>query len=132
MRWSSVTTVGPRLFLVVPAFGHVILDGVDDRRVEQRRDVAQRPVVGDVAQEPAHDLAAAGLGQLGRQNDLARLGERADFGRVVVSAAPSRKTRRMILPLGVLGSSGVKRIWRGLAIGPISCATWSRNSATSR
>ena len=37
----------------------------------------------------------------------------------------------MILPLRVLGSSGVSRIWRGLAIGPISSATWSRSSATS-
>ena len=37
----------------------------------------------------------------------------------------------MILPLRVLGSSGVSRIWRGLAMGPISRATWSRNSATS-
>ena len=44
----------------------------------------KRPVVGDVAQEPAHDLAAAGLGQLGRQQDLARLGDGADLVRHVV------------------------------------------------
>ena len=45
-------------------------------------------------------------------------------------SATSRSSRRMILPLRVLGSSGVSMIWRGLAIGPISCATWSRSSAT--
>ena len=37
----------------------------------------------------------------------------------------------MILPLRVLGSSGVSMIWRGLAMGPISRATWSRSSSTS-
>src|ERR1700734_3368287 len=47
------------------------------------------------------------------------------------SSATSRRSRRMILPLRVLGSSGVSRIWRGLAMGPISCATWSLSSATS-
>ena len=37
----------------------------------------------------------------------------------------------MILPERVLGSSPTMRIWRGLAIGPISLATWSRSSLTS-
>ena len=37
----------------------------------------------------------------------------------------------MILPERVLGSSATTRICRGLAIGPISLATWSRSSATS-
>jgi len=32
----------------------------------------------------------------------------------------------MILPLRVFGSSGVRRIWRGLAMGPIMVATVSR------
>ena len=30
-----------------------------------------------------------------------------------------------------MGSSGVSRIWRGLAMGPISRATWSRSSLTN-
>ena len=34
----------------------------------------------------------------------------------------------MILPDRVLGSSATSRIWRGLAIGPISLATWLRSS----
>ena len=37
----------------------------------------------------------------------------------------------MILPERVFGSSSVKRIVFGLAIGPISLATWSRSSSTS-
>src|ERR1700722_16895608 len=39
------------------------------------------------------------------------------------SSATSRRSRRMILPERVFGSSGVSRIWRGLAMGPISLAT---------
>ena len=34
----------------------------------------------------------------------------------------------MIFPERVFGSSGTSRIWRGLAIGPISLATWLRSS----
>ena len=37
----------------------------------------------------------------------------------------------MILPERVLGSSATTRIWRGLAIAPISLATWLRSSVTS-
>ena len=37
----------------------------------------------------------------------------------------------MILPERVFGSSSVKRIDFGFAIGPISLATWSRSSSTS-
>src|SRR5438874_13346086 len=39
-------------------------------RVGERRGIAQRPPLGDVTQEPAHDLAAPGLGQLGREDDV--------------------------------------------------------------
>ena len=34
----------------------------------------------------------------------------------------------MILPERVFGRSGVKMIWSGFAIGPITFATWSRSS----
>ncbi len=36
----------------------------------------------------------------------------------------------MILPLRVFGSSGVKTMFAGLAIGPILCATWLRSSSS--
>ena len=38
-------------------------------------------------------------------------------------SATSRSSRRMILPERVLGSSGVKMIWRGLAMGLMTLAT---------
>ena len=36
----------------------------------------------------------------------------------------------MILPLRVFGSSGVKTMFAGLAIGPILAATWLRSSSS--
>ena len=36
----------------------------------------------------------------------------------------------MILPLRVFGSSGVKTMFAGFAIGPIFLATWSRSSSS--
>src|SRR5699024_181248 len=47
------------------------------------------------------------------------------------SSATSRSRRRMILPERVFGSSETTRIERGLAIGPISLATWLRSVATT-
>ena len=43
----------------------------------------------------------------------------------------SRSNRRMIFPDRVLGRSLVKTMLRGLAMGPMVWATWSRSS-TSR
>ena len=54
------------------------LDAVDDRRVGERRRVAERLVLGDVAQQPAHDLARTGLRQLLGEQDRLRLRDRAD------------------------------------------------------
>ena len=45
-------------------------------------------------------------------------------------SATSRSRRRMILPLRVFGSSGVKTMFAGFAIGPIFCATWFRSSSS--
>ena len=45
-------------------------------------------------------------------------------------SATSRSSRRMILPLRVFGSSGVKTMFAGFAIGPIFCATWLRSSSS--
>src|SRR5437879_1897023 len=46
------------------------LERRDDRRVGQRRGVAERSALGDVAQEPAHDLAAPRLRELRREDDV--------------------------------------------------------------
>jgi len=61
-----------------PRCVHLVIEHLDDGRVHEGGDVAQLTVLGDVTQQPAHDL-----------------------------------------PLLVLGSSGVSRIWRGLAMGPM-------------
>ena len=58
---------------------------VDDGRVGERRRVAERPVLGDVAEQPAHDLAGARLRQLGGEDDVRRLRDRADLVRDVVA-----------------------------------------------
>src|SRR6185436_20151849 len=44
----------------------------DHRRIGQGRGVAQGPALGDIAQEPAHDLAAPRLRQLRREDDVVR------------------------------------------------------------
>ena len=66
-------------------FGATILavgdEILDDRRVGQRRDVAEcaELVLSDLAQDAAHDLAGAGLRQAGRELDQIRRRNRADL-----------------------------------------------------
>jgi acetyl-CoA synthetase len=48
----------------------------------------------------------------------------------LVGTATSRRSLRMILPLRVFGSSGVKTTFAGLAIGPIFAATCPRSSSS--
>ena len=69
-------------------------DLVDDRGVGERRRVAEVAALGDVAEQPAHDLAAARLGQVRRQVDRLRLGDGADLRRRRGRAASPRRPRR--------------------------------------
>src|SRR5690606_11600536 len=55
------------------------LKHLDDGRIGERRRVAQGPPFSNITQQPAHDLARTCLGQIGRQNDLLRLGDRPDL-----------------------------------------------------
>src|SRR5215467_6548460 len=84
-----------------------------NRWVCQGRGVAERPALGDVPQQAAHDLAAARLGQLGRKDDVVRARERADLLgdvrlelvhqlRRAVDAALHGDERRDRLPLDVV------------------------------
>ena len=77
------------------------------RRIGQRRRVAQRPAVGDIAQQAAHDLAAAGFRQLGGEKNLVGPGDRPDlFGdmsfqlvrstRLLPRLPPSSETKAQI------------------------------------
>src|SRR5829696_236736 len=57
----------------------ILLDQIHHRGVGQRSDIAQFPVLGNITEQPAHDLARTGLGQLLDHHDLARLGNRANL-----------------------------------------------------
>src|SRR5262245_52071947 len=56
--------------LVLVALVRARAELVDHGRVGERRRVPERAVLGHVAQQAPHDLAAAGLGQLGREDDV--------------------------------------------------------------
>src|SRR5512132_3816097 len=75
----------PVLLLLLAGFaGRAGLELLHDRRIGQRRRVAKRPVLGDIAKEPAHDLPGTRLRQLGREDDVGRPGDLADLlGHVV-------------------------------------------------
>src|SRR5436190_21581176 len=53
-------------------------DVVDHRRVGQRGDVAEMAALGHVLEQATHDLARAGLGQIGGEDDRGRPGDLAD------------------------------------------------------
>src|SRR5829696_3407453 len=65
--------------------GQLVLDHVHHRRVGQRRHVAELAVLGDVPQQPPHDLAGPGLRQLLHDHDLAGLGDGPDVAGDVVA-----------------------------------------------
>jgi len=50
-------TRGARLAFVVGLFGDLSLQFVHHVRVPQRRHVAERPALGDIPRQTAHDLA---------------------------------------------------------------------------
>ena len=51
-------------------------DRLEHARIQQRRRVAELSAFGDVTQQPAHDLSAAGLGHLWDHVDLPRTSDR--------------------------------------------------------
>src|SRR3954470_1666475 len=83
-----------RTRLLLPA-GLALLDLAlelaHDVRVAQRRHVAELAALGDVAQQPAHDLARAGLGQVLGPDDPLRPRELADpVGHVLADVGDQR------------------------------------------
>src|SRR6185503_3045201 len=60
------------------ALGHLLREEVHHGRVAQGGHVAERAALGHVAQEAAHDLARAGLGQVVGPDDPLGPGELAD------------------------------------------------------
>src|SRR5688572_7891532 len=61
----------------------LLLEPGNDRRIGQGGGVAERLPLGNVAQEPPHDLAGTGLRQVGREDDVVRPGDRANLLRDV-------------------------------------------------
>ena len=72
----------PSLF-PVRLLGGARLQFRDDARIGERRRVAENPAFGDIAQEPAHDLAAARLRQLLRERQIFRMDELSELFRDV-------------------------------------------------
>ena len=68
-------------------------DLLDHRRVGQRGGVAQVPALGHVAEQPPHDLPAAGLGQFVGEDDRLRAGRwaRSSRPRAARSSWPRRR-----------------------------------------
>src|SRR5207237_10504779 len=66
--------------LCLPVLG---LEPGDHGRIGEGRGVAEGAPLGDVAEEPAHDLAAPRLGKVGREDNVVGAGEGADLLRHV-------------------------------------------------
>src|ERR1700693_4357420 len=50
----------------------------DDARICERRRVAELAVLGDIAEQAAHDLSTSSFGQIWRERDPFRFGDRTD------------------------------------------------------
>src|SRR5262249_19876663 len=86
---------------------------------------------------PGRPHQVGALGDAQRSDDARSLisSTTAGSASVVVSpssrfSATSRRRRRLLLPLRVVGRSGVKTIFAGFAMGPIFFATWLRSSSS--
>src|ERR1700687_5934288 len=63
----------------------------DDARVCERRGIAELAVLGDVAEQAAHDLSASSFRQIWRKRDPLGLGDRTDqLGDVVAQLDDER------------------------------------------
>ena len=77
----------------------VLADGLDDGRVGEGRRVAEGPALGDVAQQAAHDLARAGLGQVRHEHQELRPGDRADDVGDVLAQLDGQRVGRLLVGL---------------------------------
>src|SRR5512132_815346 len=71
--------------LVGAAGLHHLVDLLHDLGVGERGDVAERATAGDIADEPAHDLARTRLREIGREDDPVGPRDLADLVRDVLS-----------------------------------------------
>ena len=89
--------VRPRLYALLLLIH--LLQPAHHLRIRQRRRVAQRPALGDVLEQPAHDLPAPGLGQVGREEDVVGPGDRADLLRHVLLEIVLEAVARLVAAL---------------------------------
>ena len=75
--WSTVAVVAGTT-LIRLAGARLLADGGHDPAIGQGGDVAQGPLLGDVAEQAAHDLPRAGLRQVRREQHLLGAGQLAD------------------------------------------------------
>src|SRR5207302_1637912 len=68
-----------------------------DRWVRQGRGIAERPALGDVAKEAAHDLSAPRLRQLGREHDVVDATEEPEVAILVALGAVAREIDVVVL-----------------------------------
>src|SRR5688572_1469118 len=71
-------------------------DEVHDAGIGEGRRIAEGAALGDVAQQPAHDLARAGLGQIRHEHQALGLGDRADLGRNVLAQLVTELGRGLV------------------------------------
>src|SRR5919107_1320728 len=76
--WWAAPAAEPTSVLLLLALLDLALELLHHVGVAQRGDVAELLALGDVAQQAAHDLARAGLGQVVGPDDPLRPGELAD------------------------------------------------------
>ena len=76
----------------------LLLQRRDHVRIGERRRVAERTTLGDVAQQAPHDLARPRLRQVGRKEDVVGLGDRADLFADERRAAPRASSRLCLKP----------------------------------
>src|SRR4051794_22912387 len=76
---TAVPAAKPPLLVPVRARLHLLLEILHHAGLAQRRHVAELVPLGDVAQQPAHDLAGARLRQVGGPDQLLGPRELADL-----------------------------------------------------
>src|SRR3954470_15079991 len=105
-RVSPRRRQAPSAFLLLSAgLTHPLTNSIGDRRGEQSGDIAELAVLCDVAKQPAHDLAAAGLGPLGADQDLPWLRDRPDLAGDVLT----QLLHKLVAPGLVLRDAALRR-----------------------
>src|SRR3954453_14600148 len=135
---------GRSLVLFLLALLHLALELLHDVRVAERRDVAELLALGDVAQQAAHDLARARLGQVVGPDDALGPREFADplgnlLADVVAGVAVGRPRfpirlapcSRMSLTRASSPSRSPSSVTNAATDWPVSSSLWPMHAASA-